>query len=120
MAVYQQISVKPRAGEIFQVRFIGNKIIDPDQIQKMGEELMSLVEKENHTSLILDFEGVEFLSSAALGKLIKLNNRMRAAQGKLKLACIRPEIYEVFRITKLDETFKIYDSVVDAHAAFGK
>ncbi|HEY6562887.1 MAG TPA: STAS domain-containing protein [Pirellulaceae bacterium] len=117
MANYQQIKVADD-GNITHVRFVSNKIIDAEPIQKMGEELLALLEKEQKKNLLLDFDHVAFLSSAALGKLIKLNNRVREAKGKLRLAAIRPEIYEVFRITKLDEQFSIHDSVEDARAAF--
>jgi anti-sigma B factor antagonist len=36
----------------------------------------------------------------------------------LKLCCIRPEIYEVFSITKLDQQFDIKETQEDALAAF--
>ena len=79
---------------------------------------MSLVTDESHQSLLLNFEGVEFLSSAALGKLIKLDKTVKGAGGRLKLACIRPEIYEVFSITKLDQQFDIKADEAAAIAAF--
>ncbi len=50
---------------------------------------------------------MEYLSSAALGKLITMEKKVKAAKGKLRLCCIRPEIYEVFAITKLNRLFKI-------------
>jgi anti-sigma B factor antagonist len=117
MGNYEQISVNQK-GKVTHVRLVGSKILDPDQIQKIGDELLSLLETEKKTAVLIDFHGVEFLSSAALGKLIKLNNRIKAAKGQLRLAAIRPEIYEVFRITKLDETFDIHDTVEEALSAF--
>ena len=50
---------------------------------------------------------MEYLSSAALGKLITMEKKVKAAKGNLRLCCIRPEIYEVFAITKLNRLFKI-------------
>ncbi len=50
---------------------------------------------------------MEYLSSAALGKLITMEKKVKATKGKLRLCCIRPEIYEVFAITKLNRLFKI-------------
>jgi anti-sigma B factor antagonist len=38
--------------------------------------------------------------------------------GQLKLSNIRPEIYEVFAITKLNKLFDIKDDEADALAAF--
>ena len=65
------------------------------------------------------FSDVEFLSSAALGKLITLDKKVKMAGGKLKLSNIRPEIYEVFAITRLNKLFTIYDDEGEAVAAFG-
>ena len=44
---------------------------------------------------------------AALGKLITMDKKVKAAKGKLRLCCIRPEIYEVFEITRLNKIFDI-------------
>jgi len=57
--------------------------------------------------ILLNFSNVEYLSSAALGKLITLNKKLGQAGGKLILCNISPEILEVFEITKLDKFFKI-------------
>ena len=42
----------------------------------------------------------------------------RAQGGKLRLSNIRPEIYEVFAITKLNKLFDIKDDEADALASF--
>jgi len=105
-------------GDITVVRFIDRKILDEASIQELGQELFSLVEKERRSKLVLNFAAVEFLSSAALGKLISLNNKAKAHGGVLKMSNIRPEIYEVFAITKLNKLFDIKDDEADALAAF--
>ena len=71
-------------------------------------------------SLLLNFESVEYLSSAALGKLITLNKRIKEENGELKLCNIIPEIYEVFRITKLNRLFEIFDDMEQALRRFKK
>ena len=66
----------------------------------------------------MNFSAVEFLSSAALGKLITLDKKVKARKGELRLSNIRPEIYEVFAITKLNKLFNIKDDEADALASF--
>ncbi len=105
-------------GEVTVVRFVDRKILDEANIQELGTELFKLVEQEKRKSLLLNFSNVEFLSSAALGKLITLDKKMKALGGKLKLSNIRPEIYEVFAITKLNKLFDIKDDEADALATF--
>jgi anti-sigma B factor antagonist len=67
---------------------------------------------------LLNVSNVEFLSSAALGKLITLDRKVKAAKGRLKMSNIRPEIFEVFQITKLNKVFDIRTDEVEAISAF--
>ncbi len=57
---------------------------------------------------------VDHLSSAALGTLITINNKVKVKGGQLRLSDINPQIYEVFTITKLNKLFKIFPTVKDA------
>ena len=86
------------------------KILDETNIQEIGQELFDLVDEEGARNLVLNFESVEYLSSAALGKLITLNKKVRQADGQLKLCAIKPPIFEVFVITKLNKLFDIYET----------
>jgi len=117
MAGNRRIDVTQK-GEVTVVRFIDRKILDEANIQELGVEMFKLVEVEKRKNLLLNFFNVEFLSSAALGKLITLDKKVKANGGRLKLSNIRPEIYEVFAITKLNKLFDIKDDETDALAAF--
>lgn len=117
MAGYRRIQIS-EVGEVTVVRFADRKILDEANIQELGDEMFALVEKENRRSLLLNFSNVEFLSSAALGKLIKLEQHVKKHAGRLKLSNIRPEIYEVFAITRLNQLFDIKTDEADALAAF--
>jgi len=90
------------------VSFVDTKIVTEENIQAVGDELYGLVEDEGHKQLLLNFGNVQYLSSAALGKLINLKKKVGVVKGKLKLCCIHPDLLEVFRITRLDQVFEIY------------
>src|SRR6202795_1105492 len=94
-------------GDVTEVNFTDRKILDEQNIQIIGEQLLSLVDEVGRRKLLLNFGNVEYLSSAALAKLITLNKKLQQAGGKLILCNIDPQIYEVFEITKLDKFFKI-------------
>ena len=117
MASHQRIDVS-RVGDVSIVKFLDKKILDEAGIQELGAELFSLVEHDNRKAILLNFSSVEFLSSAALGKLITLDRKVKAHQGRLKLSNIRPEILEVFQITKLHKIFDIRGEEAEAVAAF--
>lgn len=117
MATHRRIDVT-KLGDVSVVKFQDRKILDDAAIQELGTELFSLVEHDNRKSILLNFTGVEFLSSAALGKLITLDRKVKAAKGRMKMCHIRPEILEVFQITKLNKVFDIRTEEAEAIAAF--
>ena len=117
MSQQQRLSVS-EVGDVTVVRFVDQKILDEARIQQLGQELFNLVEVDGRSKILLNFSSVEFLSSAALGKLITLDKKVKGQGGALKLSNIRPEIYEVFAITNLNKLFDIKDNEVDALAAF--
>ena len=97
-------------GDVTVINFVDRKILDEQNIQIIGEQLFGLVDQDGRRKLLLNFGNVEYLSSAALGKLITLNKKLQQAGGRLVLCNIDPQIHEVFEITKLDKFFKIYRS----------
>jgi len=105
-------------GKVTVVRFMDRKILDEAVIQELGAELHALAE-ESGSQLLLNFSDVEFLSSAALGQLIRLDKSLKANGGSVKLCQILPQIYEVFALTKLDLLFDIHDDEASALASFG-
>lgn len=117
MAAHRRLEVS-EVGDVTVVRFVDRKILDEASIQDLGNELFQLVEQENRSRLVLNFSKVDFLSSAALGKLITLDKKVKARSGKLKLSNIHPEIYQVFAITKLNKLFDIKKDEAEALAAF--
>ena len=117
MPTHQRIDVS-KVGDVTVVRFLDKKILDEAGILQFASELFSLVDLENRRQLLLDFEGVEFLSSAALGKLITLDRKVKSHKGRLKMSNIRREVYDVFLVTKLNKVFDIHDDEAEAVAAF--
>jgi len=96
------------------VSFVDEKILEEMDIRALQESIMSVVEQAERINLILDFGNVRFLSSAVLGLLIRVLKRICEQEGQLKLCNINPKIYEVFKITRLNKTFDIYEDVESA------
>jgi anti-sigma B factor antagonist len=111
----KRITVDTR-GDYTIIGFRDVDILDQINIHEMGAEMYAVVENSPGIKLIVDFDKVQFLSSSALGKLITLKRKVEEASGTLKMCRIKPEILEVFRITKLDTIFDIYPSLEKAMA----
>lgn len=107
-----------RQEDIRVVEFSNNKILDEANIADIGAQLATLVDETTDPKLLLDFANVDHLSSAALGMLINVNNRIKGKNGMLRLANIKPQIFEVFVITKLNKLFKICPTRTEAMGSF--
>ena len=99
-----------REGDMTCVTFTEGRITDEVVIHQIGQEVLKLVDADAHPKMLLDFTGVEHLSSAALGVLISVHNRVKSRSGQLRLCQIAKPIFEVFRITKLDKLFQVHDT----------
>ncbi len=106
------------SGDVHIVEFSDRKIIEELTISQIGDELTSLITGTPKIKLLLSFDRVEHLSSAALGVLIKVHHQTADVEGKLRLSEITPQIYEVFKITRLNKLFDIYSTRQEALAGF--
>lgn len=113
-----RLRVKNQDG-VTQIEFIDRNILDEANIQQIGDELAAIIDASSTPKLLISFANVDHLSSAALGTLITVNNKIKAKGGMLRLADIDPQIYEVFVITKLNRIFEIHDTVDNAVSSFG-
>lgn len=100
------------------VEFTHSKILDEANIKEIGDGLNALVDERPNPKLLLDFVTVDHLSSAALGMLINVNKRVKEQNGQLRLANIKPQIFEVFLITKLNKMFRITNTRAEGLASF--
>ena len=94
------------------------KILQEVDIQGLENSLMGLIEQAGGINLIINFCNIKFLTSSALGLLIRVIKKIHETGGKLKLCSIDPKIFEVFTITRLDKVFEIYDSQEEAVESF--
>lgn len=96
------------------VGFADRKILEELSIREIEEEIGQLIDNRPGGNLLLSFRNVDHLSSAALGMLITLNKKMSDQGGKLKLSDISPQIFEVFKITRLNKLFDIHPTAEQA------
>jgi anti-anti-sigma factor len=102
------------------VRFRDKKVMDPSRIEKMGKELLELVDADSNERLLINFDNVSFFSSAAINKLIVLEKQVRAKGGKLRLCNLRPEVRDLFSYTSLDQMFEIDQEQVESIVALNQ
>ena len=115
---YQYLELKD-AGEVLVVGFKQASILDQAVIDQIGREFEQAgLEAAGNRKLLLNFQSVEYMSSAMLGKLIQLQKRCKNDKIKLKLCSISKNPLDVFKITRLDKLFEIHSDVNTAVASF--
>jgi len=107
-------------GEILTIFFTEAKILDELVIRQAQDEILRMLEKTQEPNVVLDFRFVKFLSSSALGMLIRVKKKSNDFKIQLKLCNIDAEIQKVFKITGLNKVFEIYPDHDAAAAAFKK
>jgi anti-sigma B factor antagonist len=116
MAVHRRLEVREAPGATV-VTLLDHRVSDDGTLQELGRELVRLVEVDGAERLVLDFSRVEFMSSAALGQLIILDKKLKARGGQLVLCHLRPELREIFVLTKLDRLFDVREDEAEALAS---
>ena len=104
--------------DIRVVEFTNNRILDEANIAEIGQGLNVLIDERPNPKILIDFSTVDHLSSAALGMLINANKRVKERNGQLRLTDIKPQIFEVFVITKLNKLFRILPTRAEGLASF--
>jgi anti-sigma B factor antagonist len=81
--------------------------LDEANVQAIGEALFAVADSMACPRLRLDLAQVLFLTSTALGKLMALHKRVRAAGGHLALVNVYDHVYEVFDVTRLVQVLDV-------------
>jgi anti-anti-sigma factor len=100
--------------DVAVVKFVDERMMDAARIEQLGGELMDAVSGDDKDRVVINFENVSFFSSAAVSKLLVAEKRIRSQGGQLRLSNLRPEVRDVFNLTKLDSVFKIEEEQSDA------
>jgi len=103
---YPRLQVE-RTPEGIVARVEGCRALNEQTTPLVQNQLATLAQGLGAGSLTVDLGGVELLTSIALGMLIGLHRRLRAAGGALRLCGLRESLYEVFEATRLDQLFEI-------------
>lgn len=73
-----------------------------------GRRLVRLAQKHAARAVLIRMDGVTYVSSRGLGKLVALMKQLKP-DGEVVLYGLRPNVREVFAITRLHEMFAIRD-----------
>lgn len=99
---------------------LSSSVLDALNISRFGAQVFGYVQGRPGINLLLSFERVNYLSSAVLTELLRINDAVQEADGRLRLCGLNPDIRKVFEITNLDRIFVIYGAADEAVDRFGR
>jgi anti-anti-sigma factor len=74
---------------------------------------------QGHKVFVIDFSGLDYISSTGLRSILVTANAIKAAGGKIALANIRNAVKDVFDISGFGTIFQMNDSVESALRQIG-
>lgn len=107
--------IEKRQDGISVVRLLGR--LDSNTSPDFEQKLFEVIE-DGERSVIVDFEELDYISSAGLRVLLKAAKELKRSQGKIVLCSMKDYIKEVFEIAGFVALFPIVPSMGDAIEEF--
>ena len=96
-----------RVGDATVVRFTRRTILDGDTIEAIGAQLLAVAAGGDCRKLVVNFDRVESLTSAMLGKLVSAQRKVEAAGGRVAFCRVDPFLLRIFNLVRLPDLVPI-------------
>lgn len=105
-------------GEVTVMRATVPILRSDEMTEAVFRQLHALVDDTGRSRLVLNLNGVVFISSMVIGKLVMLIHKVRRAGGRLAMCKLAATIFDLMQMTHLDEIVPIYGDEQDAVRSF--
>ncbi len=102
-----------RKGRITVGTVHASSVLSSINIVAFGSQVLRYLATHPGANLLLNFENVDYLSSAVLTELLRIHRAIQETEGNLRLCGISKTIREIFEITNLDQIFSIHEEPLD-------
>lgn len=73
---------------------------------------------ENEKSILLDFSGVEYISSACLRTLLTLTKKIKEQGGNIAITSLSDNVKQIFKVSGFDSILQIFEDKEQALSSF--
>jgi anti-sigma B factor antagonist len=87
--------------------------VDVHSAPQLRDRLIEVIDA-GKSSVVVDLSWLQFIDSTGLGALVAAHNHANTAGAEFRLVCKVDRLLKVFRITGLDEVFRIYPTIEQA------
>jgi anti-sigma B factor antagonist len=100
-----------RQGDVLVAAPVGK--IDHPNAQRLQEALAPILDAAvlGGNALVLDFSGVEYISSMGLRVLLIAAKQLRAVNARIAVAALQPVVKEIFDIARFNHVLEIFPDV---------
>lgn len=92
--------------------------LDDDLARAVFDPIYGLVVEAGRKQLVLNLAAVDRLESLALGKLVMLNRKAQAVNGRLVLCQLTPAVVQTLEQSRLTALFTVYATEEEALQSF--
>lgn len=110
------LSIQTDNSQIIPVMKVTGRV-DSDTAPELDDALTRLLQ-ENKNQIVLDLQGVEYMSSAGLRAVVKAYQGATKSGGDVRLACVSEPVEVVLRTVGMMQMLKMYPSDQEAVASF--
>lgn len=105
-----------RAGRTLTCTIAAKEVSHLDLADAM-DDCMAAMRNDGASQFIFDLSAVEHLASACIGVLVQFLQDIEAVRGRIALVGCQDNVKFLFRVTRLDHVFELFDDVDDARRA---
>jgi len=96
--------------EVNEVRVLNIQgFLDAHTAQNFESELQKLINEKSYY-IIVNLDGLQYISSAGLGVFMGVIEDIRSNGGDLKICCAAPKVFKVFDLLGFPSLYEFYDS----------
>ena len=108
------IEIKSGKVDVIVLRGTIDALTAPEVIAAFAKHI-----NDGHPNVVVDFAGIEFMSSAGLRALLASVKEARGKGGDLRLASVPGPIDKILKMAGFHNIVKVYASVDEALTSFG-
>jgi anti-sigma B factor antagonist len=107
------MQIEERVDGTVTILDLKGKITLGDGDEALKDKINSLVQ-QGRTRILLNFDGVPYIDSAGLGRIVAAYSTVTHQNGQLKLVNLTKRITDLLAITKLLTVFETFDTEREA------
>jgi anti-anti-sigma factor len=102
-------------GDVLVLRFSGR--LDAMTTPDLEKQVSQFIDHGQH-KLLLDFTGVDYISSAGMRMLLATTKKLKSLSGQMVLCCTTDNVMDVFKMSGFDHVLLISPSEDEALSRF--